>query len=240
MKKSLPIQIPDQEITKLKESALFVEKGKTKFSSRLLVIGGQLTAQQLRHIATLSARYGDGTIHLTTRQGVEIPHISYEKLRLFQNAIAKSPLQAAQSGKCVRAITACPGTYCKFGTIDTQKVAAEIFKRFGNRKNLPHKFKIAVSGCRHCCSKPQENDLGVMGVGKYAVFVGGMAGKTPRWGNRLPFDIKEKNELFKIIDAAIKWYNKNGNEKERFGATIERIGFDQLLKTLESISGSPS
>ncbi|MDR2642880.1 MAG: hypothetical protein LBC74_08800 [Planctomycetaceae bacterium] len=230
-----PSPISDQEIAKLKESALFSEKGKTKFSSRILVIGGFLTAEQLREIATFATRYGDGTVHLTTRQGVEIPHISYEKLSLFKRAIEKSSLRSAQSGKCVRAITACPGTYCKFGTIDTQLLAQELFKRFGNRKNLPHKFKIAVSGCKHCCSKPQENDLGVMGVGNFAVFVGGMAGKTPRWGDRLSFDIKEKSKLFNIIDAIIKWYENNGNDKERFGTTIERVGLTNLLEYLKSL-----
>ncbi|MDR2170009.1 MAG: hypothetical protein LBP59_07705 [Planctomycetaceae bacterium] len=235
MKNQKSESIPEQEIAKLKESALFLEKGKTKFSSRLLVIGGLLTAGQLREIANFATRYGDGTVHLTTRQGVEIPHIPYEKLHLFRRAVDKSSLQPAQSGKCVRAITACPGTYCKFGTIDTQLLAKELFKKFGKRKNLPHKFKIAVSGCKHCCSKPQENDLGVMGVGNFAVFVGGMAGKTPRWGNRLPFDVKEKSKLFKIINAAIKWYEKNGNIKERFGATIERIGLENLLDELNKV-----
>ncbi|MDR2346542.1 MAG: hypothetical protein LBE18_10785 [Planctomycetaceae bacterium] len=233
MPKKTQTQVSDLEIASLKESALFSEKGKTKFSSRILVIGGSLTSEQLREIAKFASRYGDGTVHLTTRQGVEIPHIPYEKLPLFRKAIEKSSIKPAQSGKCVRAITACPGSYCKFGTIDTQQLAKEIFKRFGNRKNLPHKFKIAVSGCRHCCSKPQENDLGVMGVGKFAMFVGGMAGKTPRWGDRLPFDIKEKSKLFNIINAVITWYENNGNDKERFGVTIERLGLTRLLDTLK-------
>ncbi|MDR2761213.1 MAG: hypothetical protein LBB88_01275 [Planctomycetaceae bacterium] len=235
MQKSTQPPISDQEIAKLKESALFSEKGKTKFSSRLLVIGGLLTAEQLREIAKLASRYGDGSVHLTTRQGVEIPHIPYEKLNLFQRALEKSSVKPAQSGKCVRAITACPGSYCKFGTIDTQQLAKELFKKFGKRKNLPHKFKIAVSGCRHCCSKPHENDLGVMGIGKFAVFVGGMAGKTPRWGDKLPFEIKEKSKLFNIVNAVINWYEKNGNDKERFGATIERVGLANLIDELSPL-----
>ena len=109
----------------------------------------------------------------------------------------------------------------------------EIFKRFGKRKNLPHKFKIAVGGCRHCCAKPQENDLGVMGVsGGFAVFVGGMAGKTSRWGDRLPFIVKNKTALWKLIGAVIDWFAKYGQPKERFGTTIERIGLQRLLDDL--------
>jgi dissimilatory sulfite reductase (desulfoviridin) alpha/beta subunit len=228
--------ITDQEIASLKESALFLEKDKLKFSARLMVIGGLVTEEQLREVAKLALRYGDGTVHLTTRQGIEIPHIPYEKLHLFRRAVEKSSLQSARSGKCVRAVVACPGTYCKFGSIDTQGLAVDIYERFGERKNLPHKFKIAVSGCRHCCSKPHENDLGVMGAGGYVVFVGGMAGKTPRWGDKLPIStisIKEKTKLFKTIDAVLSWYTKNGNDKERLGTTIERVGLTSLLEKLK-------
>jgi dissimilatory sulfite reductase (desulfoviridin) alpha/beta subunit len=223
----------DAEIAKLKKSALFAEKGKTHFTARFLVIGGLVTPKELRAAATLAQRFGNGTVHLTTRQGFEIPHIPYEKLPKLKKAVEKLPLEPARSGECVRAIVACPGTYCKLGSIDTQGLAQTIFKKFGKRKNLPHKFKIAVSGCQHCCSKPQENDLGIMGADKgFAIFVGGMAGKTPRWGDKLPVVIQARSELLKLIKTVIDWYIVNGNDKERFGATIERIGLANLLDAL--------
>jgi dissimilatory sulfite reductase (desulfoviridin) alpha/beta subunit len=226
--------IPEQEIAALKESAMFAEKGRTHFSVRLHVIGGRMTSEQLRAAASLAKRYGDGTVHLTTRQGVEIPHIPYKKLPLLRKAIEKSPLEHARSGKCVRGVVACPGTWCKFGSIDTQGLAQTIFKKFGKRKNLPHKFKIAVAGCLHCCSKPQVNDLGIMGVGGgYAILVGGMSGKTPRWGDKLPITIKTQSELLKIMKAIIDWYDANGNVKERFGATIERLGLANMLEFID-------
>ena len=229
--------ITEQEIATLKSSGMFVEKGKTHFSVRFLVVGGHLTSEQLSTIAKFAKKYGDGFVHLTTRQGIEIPHVPYQKLPLLQRAVDKAGLKFAPSGPCVRAVVACPGTWCKFGLIDTQTIAAEIFKRFGKRKGLPHKFKISVGGCRHCCAKPQENDLGVMGVpGGYAVFVGGMAGKTPRWADQLPFVVKDKKVLWKLLKAIIDWFEQHGNPKERFGATIERIGLQRLLDDI----GTPS
>ncbi|MDR0843252.1 MAG: hypothetical protein LBP68_07535 [Acidobacteriota bacterium] len=222
-----------EEIAALREQAIFAEKDKEHFSARFLVIGGAVTAEQLRAASTLARRYGDGTLHLTTRQGFEIPHIPYAHLARFQAAVVKTPLQPAKSGKCVRGITACPGSYCKFGSIDTQGMAQAIYRKFGKRNRLPHKFKIAVGGCRHCCSKPQENDVGVMGVaGRYALFVGGMAGKTPRWGDRLPKEFSTQKELLATIGKAIDWYAANGGDKERFGATIERVGLAKLLEAL--------
>ncbi|MDR2438491.1 MAG: hypothetical protein LBE12_03835 [Planctomycetaceae bacterium] len=223
-------EITDAEIAKLKESAIFAEKGKTHFTARFLVTGGLMTPEQLRAAATIAKRYGNGTVHLTTRQGFEIPHIPYKKLPSMRKAIEKLPIESARSGKCVRSIVACPGTYCKFGGIDTQGLAKDIARKFEKRKNLPHKFKIAVTGCRNCCAKPQENDLGVLGVGKnFAVFVGGMAGKTPRWGDRLPVILKNKTELLALIKVIIDWYAAHGLDKERFGSTIERVGLSNML-----------
>ncbi|MDR3183392.1 MAG: hypothetical protein LBT89_10855 [Planctomycetaceae bacterium] len=226
-------EITPEEITALKASAIFAEKDKQHFSARFLVVGGLYSAEKLRTAAALAKRYGSGEVHFTTRQGFEIPHIPYAKLQRFREAVKKTPLEPARSGACVRGITACPGTYCKFGTIDTQGTAQAVFKKFGKRGKLPHKFKIAVGGCRHCCSKPQENDLGIMGVaGAYAIFVGGMAGKTPRWADRLPNTVKTQKELLQIIGKIIDWYAANGNTKERFGAVIERIGLAKLIESL--------
>ena len=65
----------EQEITSYKSSGIFAEKGKTHFSVRFLVIGGYVTADKLAVIAKLSKKFGDGAVHLTTRQGIEIPHV---------------------------------------------------------------------------------------------------------------------------------------------------------------------
>ncbi|MDR0522695.1 MAG: hypothetical protein LBH00_12715 [Planctomycetaceae bacterium] len=235
--KTMKTPLSVEEIASLKASAVFLEKQKrgkpAQFSVRFLVVGGKVSADDLRSAAALAKRYGDGTVHLTTRQGFEIPHVPYGKLDAFRKAAAEAGLKQALSGPCVRSITACPGTWCRFGSIDTQAIAQMIFRKFGKRGNLPHKFKIAVGGCRHCCSKPQENDLGVMGSGGcFILFAGGMAGKTPRWGDKLPAVIKTKKELLETIGHVIAWYSACGNPKERFGATIERAGLENLLRYL--------
>lgn len=98
----------DQEIAALKSTGMFAEKGKTHFSARFLVVGGFMTAKKLTAVAKLAEKYGDGHVHLTTRQGVEIPHVPYEKLQPLQKALEKSDLTLAQSGPCVRAVVACP------------------------------------------------------------------------------------------------------------------------------------
>jgi dissimilatory sulfite reductase (desulfoviridin) alpha/beta subunit len=49
----------------------------------------------LHAISTLAERFGEGFVHLTTRQGVEIPHVSYENLVPLRAAIEEAGLRLA-------------------------------------------------------------------------------------------------------------------------------------------------
>ena len=42
------------------------------------VVGGNLTAENLVKIAEVAEKYGDGHVHLTSRQSVEIPFIKID------------------------------------------------------------------------------------------------------------------------------------------------------------------
>ena len=60
----------------LKKGGFMRQKQKNCFSLRLKSVGGHLDAKQLATIAEVSEKYGDGYVHLTSRQGVEIPFIN--------------------------------------------------------------------------------------------------------------------------------------------------------------------
>ena len=59
----------------LKKGGFMRQKQKNNFSLRLACVGGTLTAENLKKIAEVAEKYGDGYVHLTSRQGVEIPFI---------------------------------------------------------------------------------------------------------------------------------------------------------------------
>ena len=229
------------EVNMLKGRAMIAEKGRATFSVRVGVVGGHLDSVQLRTIAELAERFGTGTVHLTTRQGLEIPHVPYEQLESLRAALEGAGLRLAAAGRCVRGITACPGDYCACGVIDSQRLAGALYARIGSRQDLPHKLKVAISGCRNSCVKPIVNDLGIMGVAQgFAVFVGGKVGKQPRWGDRLPMTVPDEAQLFEIIDAILDFYCTLGQERERFGTTIDRVGLNRLLEWLPQVNtGSP-
>ncbi len=222
-----------EQIAELKAQAMMIEKGGERFSVRLSVIGGHLEAAQLRTAADLAERFGAGCVHLTTRQGVEIPHVAFENLAPLRAALDEAGLKLAAAGRCVRGIVACPGTYCMHGAVDSQGLAQRLHARIGTRAGLPHKFKIAIAGCLNGCTKPLENDLGIAGRGRgFTVCVGGKMGKRPRLADVLPLEIQDEARLFQIVDAVIDWFAAEGKPGERFGATIDRVGLDALVQRL--------
>ena len=64
------------------------------------------------------------------------------------------------------------------------------------------------------------------------VYVGGTWGKTQRVGTPLPalYDAKDIGD---IVEKIMLWYKKHGFEKERLGATVDRLGIDRLTSDIE-------
>ncbi len=151
------------DIAELKAGGLMKQSEKDLFSVRLRVVGGYMKADQLEKLAEISRKYGRGHIHLTTRQGAEIPYISFHDVEDVRCELAEVGLEFGACGTRVRTITACQGLSCYNGLIDAQALAAKLDEKFFGKGGYPHKFKIGIAGCPNACTKPHENDLGIMG-----------------------------------------------------------------------------
>ena len=148
----------------LKKGGFMRQKQKDNFSLRLAVVGGTLTAENLKKIAEVAEKYGDGHVHLTSRQGVEIPFVKLQDIDDVKEALAQGGCEPGVCGPRVRTVTACQGnTVCPSGNIDTYHIAKELNDRYFGRE-LPHKFKFGVTGCQNNCLKAEENDVGIKGA----------------------------------------------------------------------------
>lgn len=274
----------------LKKGGFMRQKQKNQFSLRLAVTGGHLTAEHLRTIADVAEKYGDGHIHLTSRQGVEIPFIKLEEIEEVKADLEKGDCRPGVCGPRVRTITACQGSQiCPSGNIDTYDIAKKLADRYYARE-LPHKFKFGVTGCRNNCLKSEENDVGVKGAiivnykedacilcgvcekvcregaitikdGKltmdqdkcnycgrcvkscpvdawegepgYLVSFGGLFGNHIHKGDEFLPVITSEEQLFRVTDAAIKFFDENANPSERFWFTLQRVGIDKFKEVLK-------
>ncbi len=269
----------------LKKGGFMKQKQKDHFSLRLSVVGGQVTAEQLVAITEVAKKYGRGYIHLTSRQGVEIPYIKLEDIDAVKDALAEGGVTPGVCGPRVRTITACQGSaVCPNGCIETEDLAKELNERYFG-KELPHKFKFGITGCQNNCLKAEENDLGIKGgvrvswieekcincgvcakvcregalqikEGKISIeqekcnycgrcsfscptdayettpgylvsFAGLFGNKISKGVEIVPF-IEDKKVLFRICDAALKFFEENAKPSERFKFTIDRVGKEKL------------
>ncbi|NPV92794.1 MAG: 4Fe-4S binding protein [Firmicutes bacterium] len=141
-----------------------MQRQKGKLLIRLRSIGGNLDSSQLREMAELAEKYGKGYVHITTRQGVEIPWIKQGDCEAVLDELNKHGLKIGASGPRIRTVMACPGReVCRFGLMNSRRTGIKLDQVFFGRE-VPMKTKIGVSGCPNSCAKPQVNDIGLVGA----------------------------------------------------------------------------
>ena len=86
----------------LKKGGYMRQKQKGYGSLRLAVIGGNLTAENIKKVAEVAEKYGRGYVHMTSRQGIEIPFIKVEELAEVKEELAKGGVGTGVCGPRVR------------------------------------------------------------------------------------------------------------------------------------------
>jgi len=157
------------DIATLKKSGYMKQIQNDLFVVRLRVPCGNLTSKQLSGIAHLAEKYASGTVHITIRQGIQIPNVNIHQLDAITKELEDNDTPPGSCGPRIRNIVSCPGnSECNYGVIDTYGMGELLDKKFFG-EDMPVKIKFAVTGCPNSCAKPQENDLGVMGIRMPAV-----------------------------------------------------------------------
>jgi len=159
--------ISKEDVARVKAWGFLRNRGTDLFSGRVVPEGSVFTAKQLAVIAECAEKFGNGKVTFTSRLAAEIPGIPFEKIEEARAFIEENAgIAFGGTGAKIRPVTACKGTTCVYGNIDTHALARELHDKFyigmANVK-LPHKFKIGVGGCPNSCAKPSLNDVGIEG-----------------------------------------------------------------------------
>ncbi|MGM9684159.1 MAG: 4Fe-4S binding protein [Eubacteriales bacterium] len=158
--------LTNEQITSVKARGFLRNRGTECFSGRIVTVAGVFTTDELRAIAECAEKFGNGQVIFTARLAAEIVGIPYDSIPEAEAFMAERGLHFGGTGAKVRPVTACKGTTCVYGNIDTQSLAKTIYEKFYigmSTVKLPHKFKIAVGGCPNSCMKPSLNDVGIEG-----------------------------------------------------------------------------
>ncbi|SFG23904.1 anaerobic sulfite reductase subunit C [Lachnospiraceae bacterium C7] len=161
----------DVNTKKLKKNAFRVTKERGLAASRVRVPGGRMDAKYLKDIQDIANEFGNGTVHLTIRQGFEIPGIPYEKMPEVNKrlqpiieglGINQEDPDTGYSSSGTRNIMACVGnTICPYACYDTTEFARKMEKTiFPNDLHV----KVAFTGCHNDCCKVRMHDFGIIGM----------------------------------------------------------------------------
>lgn len=161
----------DINTKKLKKNAFRVSKVRGLGASRIRVPGGYCKAEVLGMVQEIAENYGNGIVHITTRQGFEIEGIRLEdmgeinqKLQPIIEALEINQVDpdTGYSASGTRNITACIGNnVCPFANYNTSEFAKRIEKEiFPNDLH----FKVALTGCSNDCAKVRMHDFGIIGM----------------------------------------------------------------------------
>lgn len=160
-------------VKKLVKNSFRISKVRGETAIRLRIPGGHLKAKYLNIIKDLAEKFGNGTVHLTTRQGYEIPGVNLDDLEKVKNFMADMIYEIEKDCNVIletpengypsagtRNISACIGNrVCRFSNSDTTLLAQKIENAiYPNNYHL----KVAITGCPNDCIKAHMNDIGII------------------------------------------------------------------------------
>lgn len=163
--------LTSEQIMSVKGRGFLRNRGTDCFSGRAVSVAGTFTPNQLRAVADCAEKFGNGKVVFTSRLDAEITGIPFEKIPEAEAFMKENGLNFGGTGAKVRPVTACKGTTCVFGNVDTAAIGKAIFDKFYigmSDVKLPHKFKIGVGGCPNSCMKPSLNDVGIEGCKSFS------------------------------------------------------------------------
>jgi nitrite reductase (NADH) large subunit len=201
--------------------------------------GGLTNPRELRAIADVVEKFDAPMVKVTGGQRLDIFGIKKEDLpAVWADLNAAGMVSGHAYGKSLRTVKTCVGSeWCRFGTQDSTGLGVKL-ERMSWGSWMPHKFKIAVSGCPRNCAEATIKDFGVVCVESgYELHVGGNGGMRVR-ATDLLCKVTTEREAMDHCAAFIQLYREEARYLERTAPWLERVGLDYLkARVVEDAAG---
>jgi sulfite reductase beta subunit-like hemoprotein len=211
---------------------------------------GDITSAQLRALAELLPRFGDGTLRLTVDQNLLIPWVDVRSLpqlfaELREIGLARLDIHTASD------VTSCPGAEsCNLAVTASRGVAQAISERL-ELPDVSHSAGMAgttikISGCPNSCGQHHIADIGWHGAAKtvqgttypmYQLHLGG--GVDPsgaRFGRQVVKVVARR--VPEAVAVLLKLYEAERNDGETPADYYRRVDPKRVITALGDIAGS--
>jgi len=222
---------------------VYEQRAAGKFMVRIRIGAGLVLPFQLERIAELSKRFGDGVVHVTTRQDIQLHYINIEDTPDILESLLEVGLSPrGGGGNTVRNVTACPRSgVCpkeNFPVAPYAIATAEYLLQHKSSYNLPRKYKIVFSGCSEDCAFASTADLGFFahtkdGLQGFSAYAGGGLGSSPRTGIRIEEFVTTDEVLF-VAEAIKRLFDAYGDRSNKHRArlryVLNKIGEEEFIR----------
>jgi nitrite reductase (NADH) large subunit len=190
--------------------------------------GGITTPQQLRRIADVAEKYNIPTVKVTGGQRIDL--LGVKKTDLPKVWADLDMPSGYAYGKALRTVKTCVGSeWCRFGVQDSTQMGIDIERAFDHMW-MPHKFKVAVSGCPRNCAESGIKDVGIIGVESgWEIYVAGNGGIKTVVAQFL-VKVKTHDEVMEYTGAFAQLYREEAHYLDRTVHYVERVGLDHIKK----------
>ena len=195
--------------------------------------GGVTSADELRAIADVVDRFEIPTVKITGGQRIDLLGVKKDQLPAVWGELNKAGLVSGHAyGKALRTVKTCVGSeWCRFGTQDSTSMGIAL-ERMTWGSWMPHKFKMAVSGCPRNCAESTIKDFGVIAVDSgWELYVGGNGGIKVRVCDLLG-KVTTAEEVLEYCGAFVQLYREGARYLERTAPWAERVGLDLVKKRI--------
>ena len=210
------------------------------------LILGDVTSVQLRVLAELIVRFGEGELRLANEQNLVLRHVPTAKLHALHRALAGIGLAKA-GANTLADVTSCPGaSSCKLAVTASRGLAGVLTELLERRPDLvaaARGLDIKVSGCPHGCGQHYIAGIGFQGgmrkvAGKpapqYLVYVGGGIAADHADFGRLVGKVPARR-AGAALERLLDFYIAAGGKDHAFWATISLDVLKSLIADLDKL-----
>ncbi|MCH2224673.1 MAG: HEPN domain-containing protein [Crocinitomicaceae bacterium] len=212
---------------------------------------GKLSSKQLHTICDVSDEYSKGRLHITTRQDIQIHHVSLDRTPELWAHLEQDDITLREAcGNTVRNVTASETAGIDINEpFDVSPYADAIFKFFLRNaicQEMGRKFKVSFSATDNDTGLSYMHDLGfiakvVEGVRGFKVMIGGGLGSQPRKADVL-YTFLPTDRIIPIMEGVLRVFDRygerNNRSKARMKFLIKKIGLEAFKELIEKEQGA--
>jgi nitrite reductase (NADH) large subunit len=191
--------------------------------------GGLTNPKELRAIADVAEKFNVPEVKVTGGQRIDLFGIRKEDLPAVWKDLSDAGFVSGHAyGKAMRTVKTCVGSqWCRFGTQDSTGLGVKM-EQLTWGSWMPHKFKLAVSGCPRNCAEATIKDFGVVCVDSgYELHVGGNGGIKVRITDLLA-KVETEEQVLEFCAAFTQLYREEAHYLERTAPWVERVGLSHI------------